>query len=193
MATGTISSLVRWAKAHPATSVMAAGQVLVSLLLKPFTGRVPRALRIIATFNVTNLVANILFIVLLSGIEASVGRANFALWMGWSALVLAAARGRLGRGSSGPTFAVFCPFLTFATVHRASFHFRIRRFRFDDSLLYSIAFCQFIFLDITGHCFDFVVCVLANISWRFINSIIITRIISVAPRQTPPFVPDVAD
>jgi hypothetical protein len=171
---------------------MAAGHVLVSFLLVPFTDRVPPALRIIAASDATNVIANVLFIVLLSGIEASVGRLNFALWMGWSAMVLAAARGRLGHGSSGPTFAVFCPFLTFVTVHRASFHFRIRRFRFDDSLLYSIAFCQFMALDVIGNAFDFIHCVIANILWRFVNSIIIPRIVAIAPRQAPAFMPDPA-
>jgi hypothetical protein len=165
----------------------------VSLLLIPFTDCVPSVLRIIATFDSTNVIANIIFIVLLSGIEASVGRVNFALWMGWSTLVLAAARGGLGRGSNGPAFAVFCPFLMFMTVHRASFYFRIRRFRFDDSFLYSIAFCQFIFLDITGHCFDFIVCAVANIFWRFINSVSVGRIVTLVLQQSPAFVPDGAD
>lgn len=123
-------------------------------------------------FNVVALTS--LFIILFSGIEASVGRLKYSLWMIWNFVFLFFGRlfveklffnsQSLTIQPTGPNCCIFCPFLTFIFVHRPYMYFKIKKFRFTDTLLYSIAIVQFIlFFDIINLISDFFICSLSNV------------------------------
>jgi hypothetical protein len=106
-------------------------------------------------WQIVTLFAYVLFLLLLSGIEASVCALPFTAWMCWSAAILGIARVVCRRGFAGPSFAVFAPFFTFAVFAHVS-----------NTMLYVVAFLQGIAHDVGGLAFDCAVCPCANIVWR---------------------------
>lgn len=127
---------------------------------------------------------NVIFSLLFSGVELSVGSLHYGLWLLFSSCFLFCFRSfflkKIPFLSSiyeysmfGPTYIVFAVYLTFIFIHRPLIYFKIfGKIRFTDTSLYSIAVLQYMIYKLPDHFFDFISCVISNIIWKFVNSII---------------------
>ncbi|KAK8899431.1 hypothetical protein M9Y10_001747 [Tritrichomonas musculus] len=140
-------------------------------------------------FSVSAL--NIIFSLLFSGIEVSISSIHYGLWLLLSSCNLFCFRyyffisnsnstsRNISNDSSvspklmfGPSYIVFSVYLAFVFIHRPILYFKIfDKFRFDDTLLYSIAVFQYMIYNFPNHFFDFCFCVISNIIWKCINVI----------------------
>lgn len=108
MARGHWERLARWEKAHPCVSCVLAAHILLSLAWKQTAWNLPFA-ALFATRNTARIFAHACLMVLLSGVELSVGSLRFALWLAFAAILLGAARAACGLGSTGPALPLFFP------------------------------------------------------------------------------------
>jgi hypothetical protein len=160
-----------WLSQHPVSGwfsiLTLVSSVIVARLIPASIRSVTCRLFVVA--DSVLLVPYVLFMLLLSGVEPSVGSPQYGIWMFWSAIVLRASRSWLHLTSSGPSFAVFCPFITFLAIHKPILYFRLFRFRFSDWHLYLLAMIQFICLDFSNLSIDFLVCLSANLVWKIVQ------------------------
>jgi hypothetical protein len=164
-------TLTRWFLGHWVTYSFIVFHVLVSLLFHYFAPSNPYVTAFLGTFGApsSHFVAfHIIFSLLFRGVEVSIGSFEYLQWLLWSAASQFLFRQICHFALIGPSFLVFCPFVTFYIVHRPYLYFRLFRFRFKDSLLYSIAVCQYIANDVKQLPFDLLGCLVSNLLWKYV-------------------------
>ncbi|OHT07807.1 hypothetical protein TRFO_23842 [Tritrichomonas foetus] len=171
-----IQSILEWATAHRATSVFIVTHLLLSIIFSfiRFTNQTLNNIINLFICDDFSLVAvNILFSILFSGIEASIGTSHYSFWLVWSFSFLFCFRSFFKLNESmGPTPLVFSVFLCFVFIHRPVYYFKLFKFHFSDTFLYSIGVIQYILYDPIGHLIDAGICAVANIIWKIVNLIL---------------------
>ena len=128
--------------------------------------------RLLAAKNVEYVSMNAIFLFLFSGVPVSIGHIQWWLWMTWSAACLFCLRLALGTVAVGPSYVVFCQYLTFIFMHKPFLKFKLGRIAFTDTWLYSLAVLQYIANDPISMCLDFTSCFLSNIAWKGANQLL---------------------
>lgn len=178
----------KWIKKHPISSCICGLYLLFSFLLFFFLNndRNSTFLKFIELFGTKNLdkiAITVIFIILMSGIEISLGIFLYGIWMIWSFISLFLGRifivsqltvyNFLSFDPSGPSYAIFCPFLTFIFIHRPMIYFKIKKYRFSDTLLYVAGMLQYIFfIDPFNMIIDFIICAFSNLIFHLIYSLV---------------------
>lgn len=170
-----------WMLDHIATSSFIIVHIVLTIIRHfiPLNAITILFLNIATARDTTYMCMNIIFLLLFSGVEVTIGRNRWFAWMSWTAVFLLGARLFLGINSIGPTFVVFAQYLSFVVIHKPFLYFKILRFRFTDTLLYSIGILQYVLND-TSLAFDFIICTLSNLIWRIVTS----RVTSPQPAET---------
>ena len=182
-----IKKIIDWCKKHIVTTCFIVIHFILSIifLFIPVRSSIfQSAINVFMTQDLSVSVLNIMFSLLFSGIEISIGSFQYGLWLLWSACFLFCFRNFILSLISfsisktdtklmvGPTYAVFSVYLTFVFVHRPIICFKVcERFKFTDTFLYSIAVFQYILYKIPDHFYDFLLCCISNIVWKIMNLI----------------------
>lgn len=179
---------IKWIKKHPISSFICGIYLFSSFLLISFlnfdrNSIILKFVELFATKNLDKIAITVIFIILMSGIEVSLGFLMYSIWMIWSFIFLFLGRifihYRLNNYQilflelSGPSCAVFCPFLTFIFIHQPIYYFKIKKYRFTDTLFYTIGMFQYIFLiDPLNTCVDFIICSFSNLIFHLIYTLL---------------------
>lgn len=171
-----------WIRKHPITSYICGNYLVLSFLMIFFLNIGPnqtilKFIELFATKNTDKIVITFILIILMSGVEVSLGFGLYFIWTIWNFIFLFV--GRIFMTSklsdyniyldlSGPSCAVFCPFQVFLFIHQPLMYFKIKKYRFTDTFLYIIGIFQYIFLfDFQNMIFDFFICIFSNIIFHF--------------------------
>lgn len=152
---------------HLATTLIMVLHIVLSLF-RIYISDGNKVINLLAAESGTYVSLNVIFLTLFSGLEVSIGRNQLICWMLWSTVFSFSAHYFLEIPSSGPAFLVFSQYLSFIFIHKPFLYFRISKFRFSDSLLYSIAIIQYMLNDFTVFSIDFVISIGSNIIWRLV-------------------------
>ncbi|OHT13226.1 hypothetical protein TRFO_16662 [Tritrichomonas foetus] len=164
-----------WTKKHKFSAAVCFLHPIFSFLVSKFSqkyGKQKYFFYLFAANNINIVAPTVLFVVLFSGIEKSIGSKKYSIWMIYSFIFLFICRLKFNLTSSGPTCAIFCPYFTFAFIHQPFLYFKVKKYRFSDSLLYFIAIVQFIFLDFQNAFVDCIICAFSNLFWNLFCTII---------------------
>ena len=184
-----IKKIIDWSLKHPVTIFFISVHLILSMayIFIPIEKSIfQQIINIFMTPDMSITALNIIFSLLFSGIELSIGSLHYAIWLLWSACFLFCFRNyffklipfQTSKKDTtnlmfGPTFIVFSVYLTFVFIHRPIIFFKLfGKFRFTDTLLYSIGVFQYMTYKLPDHFFDFISCILSNIIWKFINLIV---------------------
>jgi hypothetical protein len=148
--------------------------ILVSLILiyfEPSDGYIGAFVRTFGSSASHFVGFHIIFSLLFRGVEVSIGSFEYIQWLLWSAAFQFVFRQICHLPLIGPSFIVFCPFVTFYVIHRPYLYFRFWRFHCKDTLLYSVAVAQYAVNDITQLPVEFLGCLASNLIWRVLIAV----------------------
>jgi hypothetical protein len=131
-------------------------------------------LELFGSRELTMAVFHVLFIFLFSGIEVCVSSFGYGMWMISSAFLLFVFRFSVSIFMptvrwQGPSFCVLCQMWTFFGIHRPVLYFKVSRFQFSDTFLYSIGVLHYLLNDPLVLGLDLVACLIANLIWKLIG------------------------
>jgi hypothetical protein len=158
-----------WINSHRVTSIFALVHVLSSILCRFLSipaGILAFVLTVIASRDPAFVILHVIFFLLFSGVESSIGSVSYLAWLISSGSLVWAVRLLLRSSSVGPSFVVFTPAFTFLSIHKPILYFRVRQFNFPDTLLYAAAVFQYLLNDVIGLSLDLASCLVANLIWK---------------------------
>ena len=180
------SRFMKWIKKHPCTSCFCGIYLLFSFSFIYFfhydkNTIISKIIELFTTENLDKIAMTAVFIILMSGIETTLGFFLYGIWMTWNFIFLF-----LGRifvihqlkyinifDLSGPSCLVFCPYLTFIFIHQPIIYFKIKKYRFTDTHLYMFGLFQYIFcIDPLNMMIDFVICIFSNLLFHLIYTLL---------------------
>ena len=164
--------MIKWFFEHPMTSFFSIFFPILSILFYYFNLKISNILiSLIVIEKLEQIPFFIIFLLLLSGIEKSLGILYYSLWIFWSSFFLFIFRHFFLPFSTGPTFMIFCPFITFIIFHQPIYYFKFFNINFTDKFFYIIFLIQFIFLSPISYLIDFFGCLISNILFKYIIKI----------------------
>ena len=156
-----------WGKKHLMTSTFIIIHIICSIIYLLFSFNSPFLLiffRLFGSCDLGLITLNIIFLLLFSGVEVSVGQKKYLFWMLWSAFFVLIGRILLSQFSSeGPSFLIYSTYFTFLFIHRPMYYFKLFKYSFSDTLLYTLGIIQYTAYNPINHPVDALSCIIANI------------------------------
>ena len=159
-----------WVKSHPVTIIIILIDLIVSIVENVVSEKISfskKNLNVFGDSDLGLLFFSIKLMLLFSGIEPSVGRIKFGIWMIWNYLFIFAFQLIFGYDGHGPSFVIFSLFLTFVCIHKPYLIFKFLRINFPDTYLYVAAVLQYTFFCKT-FCLDLFGILISNLIFHIL-------------------------
>lgn len=163
-------SIINWINNHIVTTSLIGIYFFISLIT-PYWDSQPFSLRVLlhlfSNYDFCDVGMTVICLLLLSGIEASVGKISYCIWLFFILVIIFFFHIFFLRLTVGPTFAIYAPYLAFMSMHKPKYHFLVfNRIRFTDSLFYFIFIIQFTLIHPIDKLIDLGLCICGNIIWK---------------------------
>lgn len=164
---------LNWLKRRQVTVFLAIIYTVISVVvyLSDERIKVSTMLSLISS-DVTKIPIFVIALLLVSGVEVSIGSYNHLSWILFGSSIVFLFRVFFLPQTDGPTYAVLCPFITFLMYHKPFYKFKIKDFVFDDTVFYFIFLFQFIAYDFRYLFIDLPASVISNFLYKILLRVI---------------------
>ena len=108
----------------------------------------------------------IIWELLLSGLEVSIGSIKYFLWIFFNSFLVLVFRTFVNINTTSCYYILYSQFLPFLLMHKPSLYMKIKKLSFTDTHLYAIAMIQTLIL--CQNFFDILIVILGNLTFKII-------------------------
>lgn len=179
-----INKNFRWIIRHPVNALIISTYIAAYILMEHVFPEFQSDYLCIFSNDLSEVMFSVICLVFLSGVEVSIGSWRYLIWMIWNTAFSTTIRQFFNSIPTGPSFFIIPVFITFINNHKSAFNFRIKSFKFNDTLFYVILLIQFILFKLGSNIIDIIIIIFSQSIWKLV--VLIVKFFNIGNRRPQP-------